>query len=319
MEAAAAVAVWQRVRHWAGVATYMHQSRLTWLRFRTWLRRLVSLHHFPLEECVAIWLANQLTTCIPPTLLTYARQLHFQSTLQGLPPLLKAPAIHHVIQSAYNMVYAQAPMETWQAAALHPEDLRTLETSAAPVWLKNLFALADLIASRLKDLLGPMSLIDVPAHTLLPPHEELANPALANAPAVHGAPAALLKIYHHKTSGRGRKAPPLVLPVPPHPVLEFLRRRARPHPTLFFPECPSTAAALRLARQHIPNPHRPIHSYSARIAGMQRLGSHLPDSAVQRTVGHSNLRTTQHYLRNSLTWSQRRSVSMVSRIPRHQH
>ena len=297
--------MWKKVRHWAGRADYMHTSLLTWCHFRRWLKRLVPLHQEPFEQVVAIWLANQLKTCAPPTLVTYARQLNHQATLQGLPPVLNSPPVHHILQAAFNMVYNLHPMQQWQAAPLHPQDLQTLDTSSAQAWLKALFTLAALIAARLKDLLGPMSLIEVPA-----------QPATATPEAEPEAPAALLKIYNHKVSGMGRRAPPLILPVPPHPVLDFLRKRARPHPTLFFPECTSTQEALRLVRQHIPHPCNPIHCYSARNAGIAFLGRHLPDSTVQQTVGHANIRTTRAYLRNTLTFSQRRAVSMVTRLHR---
>ena len=194
--------------------------------------------------------------------------------------------------AAFNRQYHHMPMQQAQASPMHPDDMDSLKASAAPYWLKMLVELATLVAARFADLLGPLMITNVDA-------------------------AAILTVFNHKTSGRGRKAPPLQLPVPEHPaVLCFLRARAKPYPTRFFPECVSTRMIKDLVRKYVPHPKRPFSCYSARNAGIEHLGNHLPVSLVKETVGHQNLNTTKRYLRNSVTWSQRRSVSMIARMPR---
>jgi len=264
----------------------MEQSYRTWVRLLKFLQREPSLHPHPLDFSVAVWLSTLMNTCAPPSLVTYARQLQHQATLQGFERLLRSPYIHHILQAAYHYAYQHTPMQQDQAQPLHPQDLLTLvQDPLAPVWLKALYQLAVLIASRVPDLLGPMLLRLVPAEAL--------KEWLPTAVTPYSGPGAILTIYHHKTSGRGRRAPPLQIPVPPHPIITFLQRRASPTPTRFFPECPSAQFALRLLRRHVPHPHRPLRSYSARIAGMQALGHSLPDATVQQLVGHRRLQTTR--------------------------
>jgi len=307
---------WHRVLQWSGVHSTMQNSARQWTRFCTWCHHTPQVHSLPLSMGVAVWLTTLMHSCTPPSLRTYTRQINFQASILGFKPILNTPPIIHTLQALYNYHYQHHPMQASQAPDLRPQDLEALLAHPdTEDWMKILWNLSDLTAARIHDLLGPLSLQDAPtagmsgSHTGMHPNPEV---TVVMGGSTTPFQPAILTIYHHKTSGRGLKQPPLKIPLPPHPVVDALRQRLTHHPTLAFPECRSSRHALLRFKQLVPQAR--VHLYSARNAALKRFGTQLPDHEVQRLAGHKSLATTRNYLRNTLTHTQQQSVNLVSSL-----